>query len=486
MATAALHQRSESSESSSSHGSSAYQLILDHVLSYPGSYEIPLRTMYTLNSTPRAQPPHIRSHSPPSDGNSPTKSRHETPITQALTDSLMAQMSQASHQQPSLPPSFITSFVRKCFAPELIHVDFPQALTGLDYLKDLETRRRRVVRNALECLEINRDVLEPATDAFANRYPKAAPWTDAIEKKERRIDALYTSLFIGLRRWILINELSLTPFSRHNCHAMLNTLYPPVVPAQPTKQLTTGILRQQRDGFFKYIQSVEKSGPRILGNLMQQGRAEGEDNGWAAVVRTLGMYLQLANSMIKECVDITGAESLPSPNLDRHSKASTGSSASITADHKPVREPRKVDSGVSFNSQTKTSRSGSFVEPTSPVESVAKELPRPETARPVTAKRDTERPKTPAASVKSVATTRHRATSTSRSGTALEKLARGLRSLGRGRPEVTEMVSTPAVPPLPEKTKTLRKMRSMGTLDFGSSSNNNDTFARQQQRAYEA
>jgi hypothetical protein len=30
--------------------------ILEHVLQYPGSYEIPLRTMYTLNCVPRSQP----------------------------------------------------------------------------------------------------------------------------------------------------------------------------------------------------------------------------------------------------------------------------------------------------------------------------------------------------------------------------------------------------------------------------------------------
>lgn len=86
---------------------------------------------------------------------------------------------------------------------------------------------------------------------------------------------------------ILINELSLMPFNKHNCAAMLNTLYPPLITVPPTSKLTLPILKAQRDGFFKYIQSVEANGPRVLTNLMQQDMEFGDDNGWASVVRYL-------------------------------------------------------------------------------------------------------------------------------------------------------------------------------------------------------
>ena len=46
--------------SSGSSSGSSYQSILDHILVNPGSYEIPLRTMYTLNCAPRAQPMYAR------------------------------------------------------------------------------------------------------------------------------------------------------------------------------------------------------------------------------------------------------------------------------------------------------------------------------------------------------------------------------------------------------------------------------------------
>ena len=337
--------------------------------------------------------------------------------TQTFTESLMAQMSQLPSQPTSLPPSFITSFVRKCFPAELVDVDFPQALTGLDYLKDLEMRRRSEVAAAMERLNIDKDTLDTDADPMTSRYPGVAQWVNSIEEKERKIDALYTQIYIGLRRWILINELSLLPFNKHNCVAMLNTLYPPMIATQPTSKLTPAILKKQRDGFFTYIRSVEKSGPRILGNLMQQGKGPTDVNGWIAVTRTLGMYLQLANSIISECSEVSDVQAVSSRK---------------NSDLKSSRQPRKADSGVSFGSvDIPSTRSNSISEPKSPTE--------------------TARPKTP---------------SGSRHGSTLEKIARGLKTIGRSRTNVTEMINdpTPAQAP-PEKTKTLRKMRSMGAIE---------------------
>lgn len=342
-------------------------------------------------------------------------------------------------------------------------------------------------------LDIDRDTLDSAGDSLSTRYPGTAHWVRAIEDKERKIDALYTQLYIGLRRWILINELSLLPFNKHNCHAMLNTLYPPVVSTPPTSRLTSSILRAQRDGFFKYIQSVEKSGPRILATLMLQGKAAGDDNGWIAVTRTLGLYLQIANSMISECVEITDVQSV-SPRKDRDSKGSSRNSKTSSRDSKSAgtdakgpREPRKVDSGVSFNvSEGVSWRSNSIAEPVSPSKSARPETARPETARPATAKRDPARPNTPAGSVKSTATARPRTTSGAKHGTTLERIARGLKTIGRGKTEVTEMIPDNISPPLPEKSKTLRKMRSLGNIDAHNSSKGDVSLLRNQQRKYEA
>lgn len=427
------HHRSRASGSSTSSNGSAYQLILDHILTYPGSYEIPLRTMYNLNCGPRkGSRPSTPTTS--SSGSSPHSYQgsfqQEYPAPQQLTENLMSQLLQSSHQHPALPPSFITTFVQKCFDSDLTRVDFTQALTGLDYLKDLETRRRRDVAEAMNRLGIDRDTLDQDAPALSIQFPGLLPWVRSIEDKERKIENYYTHLFVGLRRWILINELSLLPFHKHNCVAMLNTLYPPAGisgQASPTTRLTPEVLKYQRDGFFKYIQAVERNGSRVLHNLLQQGKAPEDVNGWPAVARHLLLYLQLANSMISECGNIVDAQDIaPRP----------------ARDSAPSKHARKADSGISFtsasSSEPRPSTRGSDKDPASPTEIV--------------------RPKTP---------------TSVRSGTALERLARSLRTLGRSRTDVTEMIrdndATP--PPFPPVGKTekpgrplLRKMRSMGSL----------------------
>jgi len=185
----------------------SYQLILEHILTYPATYEIPLRTMYTINSGSRmpALPQSRIRPATPTPSNSPTTANFPRPgddAAQKLTMDLMAQMASLPTQPNSLPPNFILSFVRKCFSQDLRFVDFPQALAGLDYLKDLETRRRREVGTALDRLDIRRETLGTAEDDLSRRYPGVVEWFKCVEEKERKIEALYTQLYVGLRRWV--------------------------------------------------------------------------------------------------------------------------------------------------------------------------------------------------------------------------------------------------------------------------------------------
>jgi hypothetical protein len=203
---------------------SAFPWILEHILAYPGSYEIPLRTMYTLNSAPRAQPypqhsPHSSTfttpspHSSPVGTNFPTEDQQQLAVHAATTQfkaSLMSHISQLPSQPCSLPPSFVTSFVRRCFTPELDKVDFLQALAGLDYLKDLETRRRKEVVAAFRRLGLTTDPSMSEREELTKQYPGVATWVKAIEEKERHVLALYTQVHLGLRRWV-----SISPNYRH-------------------------------------------------------------------------------------------------------------------------------------------------------------------------------------------------------------------------------------------------------------------------------
>lgn len=227
----------------------------------------------------------------------------------------------------------------------------------------------------------------------------------------------------------LINELSLTPFNRHNCLAMLNTLYPPVISSQPTTKLSPTILTSQREGFFRYVQGVEKRGPKILETLMQQGKSSGDLNGWNVVAQTLDAYLCLANSIITECAAITDANDLAS------------------SEEASKRKGRKVDSGVSFSSNSdkrpSTAGSSSGNSELSMSISINKPLPPPPT--------------------------RSGAPSTKSNGSFMQKLRKMRVS---ARPEVEEIVRR-SDPDEKEnwmeetstfKQKGLRKMRSLGAL----------------------
>ncbi|KAF2195308.1 hypothetical protein K469DRAFT_545605 [Zopfia rhizophila CBS 207.26] len=357
------HSRNVSEETTAS---ASYQVILEHLLQYPGSYEIPLRTMYTLNCAPRAQPlPRQLSRAPTPTGSS----NNVSPIsgqfawteagsaTANFTSALMSQISSLPSQPSSLPPTFIVSFVSRCFHPDLALVDFPQALTALDYLKDLETRRRKEVAAAFERLGIRSDTVGTDSDGVFERYPGIALWVKHIEGKNKKAEAYYSQLFLGLRRWIMINELSLQPFNKLNCMGMLNTLLPPQPPQGstklPTPLLTHKLLKEERDGFFDYIRLVQKSGPACLQNVMDLGKAPGDQNGWSAVQNVLDKYLRVAKNMIDDCISTTGPEDF------RLVEEAAG------------RKGKKTDSGISFGSERRPSTGTSTKEkplPASPHE----------------------------------------------------------------------------------------------------------------------
>jgi hypothetical protein len=190
----------------------AFPWILEHLLAYPGTYEIPLRTMYTLNSTTQSQPPSPTLPVPPqTPGNAFLRPQNSASDEQQnmstataaaqLRANLMSHIAQLPSQPSSLPPSFVTSFVRKCFPKDLDQVDFPQALTAMDYLKDLEIRRRREVVAALDRLGVERGDIGQK-EVLGKKYPGVLRWVLAVEEKERIIEALYSQVYIGLRRWV--------------------------------------------------------------------------------------------------------------------------------------------------------------------------------------------------------------------------------------------------------------------------------------------
>lgn len=449
----------------------AYPWILEHLLAYPGTYEIPLRTMYTLNVTTQSGQQNMISR-PSVPGNAfqrhrPSLRDEQQSMTTAtaaaqLRANLMSHISQQPSQPTSLPPSFITSFVRQTFGEDLGTVDFMQALTAMDYLRDLDIRRRREVLAALDKLGIDRNDLG-RKDKLAKKYPGVVRWIVDMEQKERKVEAIYSTIYVGLRRWTLLNELSL-PFNKANCVAMLNTLYPPPIPnaaqaASPTAQLTPQILLAQRNGFFRYIVAVERDGKGILKSLFDQNKRPGDENGWASLRDNLDNYLRMATGIIEECHEITGRSNKNSPIT-----TSFGSTADFDEEGR-----RKVDSGISFATNCSSNRNSAGSHATRPSTSssfsthsrqASNQKQLPEKPLPIPVEEDDDpTPVKPA-------------------GTKLERIARELRKIRsrsnireqpRPRPQTAASADDTPMPDVPQTPKlrfkrSLKKMRSSGAL----------------------
>ena len=465
----------------------AYPWVLEHLLTYPATYEIPLRTMYTLNATTQHQqqcPPVPSPNTVPGNAfplQTPAAAEEQQNMTTTtaaaqLRANLVQHISQLPSQPTSLPPSFITSFVRRCFQRELDQVDFPQALTAMDYLKDLEVRRRREVVAALDKLGIDQEDLSHR-EKLAQKYPGVLRWVMDIEERERKVEALYTQVYLGLRRWTLINELSLTPFDKGNCLAMLNTLYPPINAnaghfVQPTAQLTSQIMTQQRNGFFKYITAVEKTGPSVLSHLMSHAKKKEDSNGWVTLRDSLDKYISLANSVIEECYDITG-----------HGQSPTAASFSSIEHEEEGR--RKIDSAISFGSSSSSNRNSAQSNKSG--HSQKSHTTRPSTSSSFSTggrnhsrqvSRDKELPEKPLPPPKDDDVT---ATQKSAGGSTLERIARELRKMKSsksmkdeqrphtpsGNPSDMTIIETPTTPGKDRSLKSklsIRRMRSNTAL----------------------
>lgn len=231
--SASTNRRRPSPDAADTTGHS-YQLILEHILTYPGSYTLgqpptmPLRSNSTRSrpkltqqwsSSSRPVTPTLNprrpAFSPPPDTGTPSP---DVAAAAAFTTTLLNHIGNSPSQPCSLPPIFTASFLRNCFPSELHLVGFPQALEGLEYLEDLNRRRRREVAGAKRRIGL-RDgaAIDAAEGSKSSDAVKA--WVRDVENSERKAEALFTQLFVALRRWVcslsFVSTLSLMQLWTH-------------------------------------------------------------------------------------------------------------------------------------------------------------------------------------------------------------------------------------------------------------------------------
>lgn len=72
----------------------------------------------------------------------------------------------------------------------------------MDYLRDLENRRRKEIAAAFERVHIHADTYEADMENMAERFPGIALWVRNIEGKNKKAESYYAQLWLQLRRWV--------------------------------------------------------------------------------------------------------------------------------------------------------------------------------------------------------------------------------------------------------------------------------------------
>jgi hypothetical protein len=97
-----------------------------------------------------------------------------------------------------MPLAFVKDFcLKKVFVEKIGDVDFLQALTALDYLRDAEVGRRANLRQAAETLEITKENWREVL----SQDPDAKVWVELVQSQELDIEIRYAGVYLDLRIW---------------------------------------------------------------------------------------------------------------------------------------------------------------------------------------------------------------------------------------------------------------------------------------------
>lgn len=306
--------------------------LMAQLYSQTAGQDLPLRTMYILNCASRGHP-------------LPSNAKNLESVPE-FTSILQTEMSQLPLQRTSLPYVFVRKFVKETFCQEeLGRVNFSQALTALDYLKDIEMRRQNTVQDMWQRVDIE---TWESIEEKVSRDEAIIKLFNVLNRKEKYLGELYAWLYVHLRQWILVHEIKNQPFDKHNCMGMLNTLWPPI-PSSIPDGISNDIVQSQRKDFFKTINSIPGKGMADIDRLIVEHAKEGEPNGWPCTAHMMNKYMQKADEVIELAEQIQTRADLDTHAPPRTPLPEPVSSPSL--DQAPVRKGRKqVDSGISFGS----------------------------------------------------------------------------------------------------------------------------------------
>ncbi|KAM3154225.1 hypothetical protein ABEW05_005364 [Botrytis cinerea] len=252
-----------------------------------------------------------------------------------------------------LPPDFIRKWcLDKVFTKDEDQVDFDQALTGIDYLQDLECRRREALREVALRLKIDKHNWRRVLSAD----PDAKRWVEDIQAQETLIEGFYASCFVDLRIWTMLHELKAHPFYKPNALAMLNTLYPPCIRDLPNDRIDRDKLRNHRAKFYNLIIHVTHEGTGALKDFETLLKNPACRHNWVDTRDNLRDYIELASKMIEQSNAIHDIMFFKRSAAVAYSIRSTRSRSTTASSSTSARTERQSDQ----NEQSVTSKNTAF------------------------------------------------------------------------------------------------------------------------------
>ncbi|KAA8566188.1 hypothetical protein EYC84_008790 [Monilinia fructicola] len=252
------------------------------------------------------------------------------PLNEELLDiDLISESLDARRASRGLPPEFIRKWcLDKVFTKVEELVDFSQALTGIDYLQDLECRRREALREVALRLKIEKNNWRKVLSSD----PDAKKWVEDIQAQETIIEGFYATCFVDLRIWTMLHELKTKPFYKPNVLAMLNTLYPPCIKELPNSLIDLDKLRKHRAKFYNFVIEVERKDTSVLKEFELLLKNPDCKHNWVDTRENLKDYIELASKMIEQSNAIHDigffkeSAAIAYSLRSRHSRSTTASS----------------------------------------------------------------------------------------------------------------------------------------------------------------
>lgn len=106
----------------------------------------------------------------------------------------------------------------------------------------------------------------------------------------------------------MVKQLQEPRWNKHECLALLNTLFPPAIEGTPNDSICKNSMHKYRAVFYRYIQETEAIGPSCMTKFIYQLSHPGTGHTWPEVRADIDRYLELADLMIEQANAVANPE----------------------------------------------------------------------------------------------------------------------------------------------------------------------------------